>query len=94
MHLLGYSRIVDRHQADRLGEQRIRPRRAHHTVLKNAPVKRLVLSSHRCKQLIGLEVSGAHPAQPKRRIGQRAMDAREPLVGDKPRRIDNDFAGV
>ncbi|MGA2816712.1 MAG: hypothetical protein ABSE67_10515 [Xanthobacteraceae bacterium] len=85
---------MNRHQADRLRQSRIRARFTQQFVTEGAPIKRLMFRSNRREKVIGAEILGRQHTDSERGIRQAAMETRKPFVCDKARRIDEDFAGV
>ncbi len=86
--------IMDGHQADRLRQERVRPRFTDLLMVEDPPVERLMLRPYSREQVIGLEVSGGHPAKPRCNVGQSAMDPRKLLIGGKAGWIDKDFPSI
>src|ERR1043166_939312 len=83
MHLVGDAQVVDGHQADRFGEQRIGPRGADRTVKEGAPIESLMLGPHRHEKMIRREVFGGEPGEAQGYMGKPRIEARVPAVRDK-----------
>ena len=56
---------MDRHQAEWLCQQRVRPRFTNQLVVEGPPIKRLMLGSDGREKMIGTEVSGRQHAKPE-----------------------------
>src|ERR1700677_5367944 len=85
---------MNRHEADRACQSRVRPRFADQPMVEGSPIKPLMLRPDRGQKMLRIEVNGRHPAQPDCDIRQPAMRARSGLVRDEAGRIDNDLAGI
>ena len=81
--------VVERHQADRLLQIGIGPRRAHRMMAQQPLVERLMLGTDGRQQVVRTEVLHRRPGQPDRHVGQLAIEPRTFTIRHKPSRIDH-----
>jgi hypothetical protein len=85
---------MERHQAELLRHQGVCSRLTNQLVVKGSSIKRLMLSSDGCENVIGAKISSRQHAESKRSIRQFSMEPSNVRVGDKAGCINDDFAGI